>query len=419
MSILRPSKLGIISCPGAEQFSGKVLHHLRKLYTKQYQYLVNKISDRYETDPQTIAKYTAMLDEINGDVRNTGGCCPGEYNAPNFQVPTQFTRFANGEFKSEVLQSVRGMRIFIIQDVTNSYPLNFHDSSESVSLTVNDHILILLSVVNALRVSGVESIHLVLPTYPYSRQHKKKGREALMASLFGQLMEQSGVSRIITLDIHSKEIENSFSRLSLENMHASYQILLNLRKVVPLDDPDLVIVSPDTGAVDRNKFFSNTLSRPLALLYKERDYSKVSKVGESNITKMTLLGEVKDKVVFMCDDMLGTGGTVIKAMENLKQMGARKIIIAVSLPFFNGNAIEKFDEAYKRGVFDRIIGTNAVYHDESLLSKEWYIQSDVTDLFARIISRLHHGRPLSPLLNSNKIIKKLLREEHHKKDSNS
>ncbi len=413
MSILRPSKLGIISCPGAEQFSGKVLRHLKRLYTKQYQYLVQKISSRYDMDAESIARYTAMLDEINGDLRQTNGT-PGEYTLPNFQVPTKFTRFANGEFKAEVMQSVRGMRIFIIQDVANDYPIPFHDGKEEYTLSVNDHLMLLLTVIHALRASGVASVHLVLPTYPYSRQHKKKGREALMASLFGQMVEHAGVSRIITLDIHSREIENSFTRLSLENLHGSYQILLNLRKVVPLNDPDLVIVSPDTGAVERNKFFANALNKPLALLYKERDYSKVSKVGDSNITKMTLLGEVKDKIIFMADDMLGTGGTMIKAMENLMEMGARKIIIAVSLPFFNGNAVDKFEEAYQRGVFYRVIGTNAVYHNEKLLSKEWYIQSDVSDLFARVISRLHHGRPLSPLLDSNKIIKKLLKEEHQK-----
>ncbi len=413
MSILRPSKLGIISCPGSEQFSGKVLHHLRKLYTKQHHYLIQKISDRYDMDQKTIARYTAMLDEINGDLRLSSKA-PGEYTAPNFQVPTQFTRFANGEFKAEIQQSVRGMSIFIIQDVANEYPIPFHGGKDTYTLSVNDHLMLLLSVIHALRASGVGSVHLVLPTYPYSRQHKKKGREALMASLFGQMVEHAGVSRIITLDIHSREIENSFNRLSLENLHASYQILLNLRKVVSLDDPDLVIVSPDTGAVDRNKFFAHALNKPLALLYKERDYSKVSKVGDSNITKMTLLGEVKDKIIFMADDMLGTGGTMIKAMENLMDLGARKVIIAVSLPFFNGSAIEKFDEAYKRGVFYRVIGTNAVYHNEKLLSKEWYIQSDVSDLFARVISRLHHRRPLSPILDSNRIIKKLLKEETKK-----
>lgn len=182
--------------------------------------------------------------------------------------------------------------------------------------------------------SGAESVTLVLPTYPYSRQHKKRGREALTARWFGQMCEHSGASRIITVDIHSKEIENTFNKLILENLHGSYQIIRALKDLVDLNDPDLVVVSPDTGAVDRNKFYAGNLKKPLALLYKERDYSRVSRdASSSNITNIRLLGDVKGKIVFMADDMLGTGGTLMKAMRELKRLGARQIIAAASLPF--------------------------------------------------------------------------------------
>ena len=88
--------------------------------------------------------------------------------------------------------------------------------------------------------------------------------------------------------------------------------------------------------------------------------------------------------------------------------GAKKVIVMVSLPFFNGNAIENFDQAYKEGIFYRIIGTNGVYQGKELLEKEWFIQADVTELFARVISRLHHGRAISPLLDNRKFIQKLV-----------
>ena len=106
-----------------------------------------------------------------------------------------------------------------------------------------------------------KAFHLVLPVYPYSRQHKKKGREGLTASWFGRTCEQMGVSRIITLDLHSKSIDMTFKTLHLENLHASYQIIMELSNLVDIDDDNLVVVSPDTGAVDRNKFFAGTLKK--------------------------------------------------------------------------------------------------------------------------------------------------------------
>ena len=210
----------------------------------------------------------------------------------------------------------------------------------------------LLTAIDAAVQSGAGRISLILPAYPYSRQHKKKGREGLTAARFGQIVEFFGVSRIITLDIHSREIENCFNKLRLENLHASFQIIETLSTIVDLKHEDLVVLAPDTGAVDRNKFYASTLQKPLALLYKERDYSKVGKsASDTNITEMRLLGDVRGKTVFMADDMLGTGGTILKAMKYLKELGVAKIICAVSLPLFSATAIDDFDKAYQEGYF--------------------------------------------------------------------
>lgn len=412
MSIVKPTTLGIIACPGAEQFSAEVIRNLKRQYVKKYHRLASKLSEKYDMPTEEIWKtmnLTEDLHRIAGDPRRRP---VDRYRPPQFKLPVRFTRFANGEFKSELLSSVKGMSVFIIQDVENHYPLSFYNSDEKVSLSVNDHMIMLFTTIDAALEAGAESVTLVLPTYPYSRQHKKKGREALTARWFGQMCEYSGASRIITVDIHSKEIENSFNKLILENLHGSYQILRKLKEIVDLNDPDLVVVSPDTGAVDRNKFYAGNLQKPLALLYKERDYSKVSRdASSSNITNIRLLGDVSGKTVFMADDMLGTGGTLIKAMRELKRLGAKQIIAATSLPMFTGNAVEAFEAAYREGLFYRIIGTNAVYHEDNLLKREWYVTADITDLHARIISRLHHGRSLSPLLENSRIIQKLLQKD--------
>ncbi|MDX9809516.1 MAG: ribose-phosphate diphosphokinase [Sphaerochaetaceae bacterium] len=408
MSIVKPHKLGIIAGPGSEFFTGKVVKHLRRLYLDRYQKLSAALVKRHGMTPEQFLDVVTLNDDLISK-KIPRGRKPKTYTCPDFEIPVKYTRFANGEVKAELLQAVRGLRVFIVYDVANQYPVQVAGSDEPTSLTINDHIMFLFTTVEAVRIAGADGITLVLPTYPYSRQHKKSGREALTAAFFGRMCENCGVERIITLDLHSREIENCFRTTHLENLHASYQILIQLHKLIDFNDQDLVVVSPDTGAVPRNKFYAEALHRPLAMLYKERDYSVVSKdARNSNIKSISLLGDVDGKSILMADDMIGTGGTLLIAMRELKNLGAKKIICIVSLPFFNGTAIEDFDQAYQDGVFYRIIGTNGVYHDKCMTEKEWFIQADITELFARVISRLHHGRALSPLLDNRMFIHRLI-----------
>ncbi len=411
MSFTKPTSLGIIACPGGARFAAEIIYHLKKIYRKKFWKQTDLLVQRYGLSKQEVIREINLATDIRMSKVHKAAGVDG-YRSPNFAIDARFTCFANGEFKTEILSSVRGMDLFIVQDVENHYPLCVNCSDESRSLSVNDHIFTLFVTIDAAQQAGANSITVVLPTYPYSRQHKKKGREGLTAARFGQMLEYLGVSRIITLDIHARDIENSFHHLRLENLHASYQILKKLGCMVDLKSDDLVVVAPDTGAVDRNKYYASSLTKPLAMIYKERDYSKVSKdAAESNISSMKLLGSVQGKTVFMADDLLGTGGTMLKAMSYIKDMGAKSIYCAVSLPFFTGNAVEHFDEAYKKGLFTRIIGTNAVHHEERLLGKEWYVSTNISSLFATTIARLHQNLGLSALLDNTKIIQKLLKKE--------
>ena len=402
----RPASLGIISCPGAETFSSEIIKQLRGIHRTKYARMARALSRKYEINIDDAVRRINLASDLNSP-KPRHNSPADQIVPPRFRLPVAFTRFANGEFKAELQASIRGMEIFIVQDVENHYPIECN-GGELYRLSVNDHCMILFTTIDAALQAGAESVTLVLPTYPFGRQHEKKGREALSAAMFGRLVEHLGVSRVITLDIHSKEIENSFHHVRLENLHGSFQILKKLKSIVDLDS-DMVVVSPDTGAVDRNKFYAGNLGKPLGLIYKERDYTRITKsADDNNITSLRLLGSVRDRTVFMADDLLGTGGTLIKAMQFLKSEGAREIVCAASLPLFTGNAIESFDEAYERGYFHRIIGTNGVHHDEALLHREWYVQASIADLFARIIFRLHHGRSLSELLDNRQIIQNLL-----------
>ena len=406
MKYFNPANLAIIACPGGDVFANEVIDHLRQKYRHSRKQTEGDLSKRYNIPAEQAALHIDLINKIvvKGTASQSGTYSNGD---KPFKIPVKFTRFPNGEIKSEILESIRGKDVYIFQDVENRYPVKFSGGEEKY-LSINDHLMTIFVTVDAAMQSGAERITLVIPNYPYSRQHKSKGREGLSASRIVRIFESLGVNHIITLDIHSRDIMNAFHKMRLENLHASYQIIQELSKMDGILNDDFVVVSPDTGAVDRNKFYASALKKPLALLYKERDYSKLVKdAAQSNISQIRLLGSVQDKTVFMADDMLGTGGTLIKGMRLLKENGARRIICAISLPLFSGNAIEHFDEAYKEGLFYRIIGTNAVYHEE-ILKREWYVNVNISRLFAHVISRLHQNQSVSSLLDNSAVINKLL-----------
>ena len=406
MSFAQPTTLGVVACPGGEVFAEEIIGHLQTIYRRRFERKVSFITKLYGMErEETLRELNKADDLVSHRVISVG--TPDGYRQPSFKVPCKFTRFANGEIKTEISRSVRGLDLYIVQDAANEQPVRLGD--EERNLSINDHLMTLITAVDAAHQARARRISLVLPYYPYSRQHKKKGREGLTASRLGHIFETMGVSRIITLDIHSKEIEHVFMDLALENLHASYQILKTASSFFDLVNDDLVVVSPDTGAIDRNKYYADSLNKPLALLYKERDYSRTSKsAADSNIMNARLLGDVEGKAVFMADDMLGTGGTLIKAMKTIRKMGARKIVSSVSLPLFSGDAVDHFDEAHDAGWFDCIIGTNAVHLPDEIISKPWYRSADVSNLFARVVSRVHHNRSVSPLLENSKMIQSML-----------
>ena len=404
------SEIGILPCPGGMVFAQSIYAHLEAITSDKMEERTRALARVYGIPRADVIRQINLASDISSS--------SGEMDEPvdqhrtrNALVPAKYTRFPNGEFKTEILSSVRNTDIYIVQDVANRYPLQLQKTDSPVIHSVNDHIFCLLMTVDAALQAGALQVTVILPTFPYSRQHKKKGRESLSAARVGQILEYFGVARIITLDIHSKEIENCFNHLHLENLHGAYQIMKMLGTVTDLKDESLMVVAPDTGAVERSKFYASTLGRPLGMLYKERDYSRVAQSAErGNITDMRLLGSVRDRTVFLCDDMLGTGGTLIKAMRVLKEAGARQTICAVSLPFFTTpETVESFQKAYDERLFSRIIGTNAVYHDGTLLDREWYLSADISNLFARTIYRVHYNRSLSSLLDDRSVIKDLLK----------
>lgn len=302
----------------------------------------------------------------------------------HYRIQSTEIVFPNGEIKVVIDENIRGDDVYIIQCV---------DDPLMPERSINDNIFALLTAINAAYQADADRVTAVIPQFPYSRQERKKGREAITAKQIAHFLEISGADRVITLDIHSEAIEGFFTKAKLENLHASRTLIDHLKKSNYLVE-NLVVVAPDVGGSEKARFYSKELKTDFAIVDKARDYSKIGK-----IESMRLVGNVKDKNILIVDDIIATGGTLINAANLLKSEGALDIIILCSLPYFNGNAIEKLRKAYNEGVIKKIIGTDAVFHGEKFLNEnEWYEEVSIAELFANVIYNINTKKSVSKLL---------------------
>ncbi|MGB4573070.1 MAG: ribose-phosphate pyrophosphokinase-like domain-containing protein, partial [Rectinemataceae bacterium] len=180
MSYSDPSKLGIIACPGAEAFADQVVRRLAGIYKRRFDRKTQALSTRYHITQELVTRKINFANDCASSLSYIPGAVD-KYRPPRFKVNARHTYFANGEVKTEILDSVRGKDLYIFQDIENHQPISFNDGAVQRTLSVNDHIFNLFVTVDAAMQAGAERINLVLPVYPYSRQHKKKGREGLTA----------------------------------------------------------------------------------------------------------------------------------------------------------------------------------------------------------------------------------------------
>lgn len=295
---------------------------------------------------------------------------------------TEEITFANGEIKTIINENIRGDDHYIVQCMDDP------NSDKSI----NDNLMALLTAISAAHQSDADSITVIIPQYPYSRQERKKTREGITAKQIAQFIEVSGANRVITLDIHAEAIMGFFNQAKLEDLHASKTLIDHFQ--ANYNTNNLIITSADVGGAEKARFYSKIMHTDLTIIDKARDYSKTS-VVES----MRLVGDVRGKDVLIPDDMISTGGTIINGAKLLKDNGANNIYIACSLPFFNGNAVENLSRAYKDGLISRVIGTDAVLHGEKFVrNNPWYDEVSIAPLFAQVIFNINAKRSVSELL---------------------
>ena len=258
-------------------------------------------------------------------------------------------------------------------------------------------------------------VSVIMPMLYEGRQHKRSARESLDCALMLQELIGMGVKNIITFDAHDARVQNAIPLSGFDDVRPTYQMIKALVRQYPdisLDKEDLMIISPDEGAMGRCMYFSSVLGLDIGMFYKRRDYSRIVN-GRNPIEAHEYLGkDLTGKDVIIVDDMISSGESLLDVAKQLKAKGAKRIFNFATFGLFT-DAFEKFDQAYKDGLIDRIFTTNLVYRTPELLSKEWYVEVNMCKYVAYIIDTLNHDDTISNLLDPAKRIHKLV--EKHKK----
>ena len=237
-------------------------------------------------------------------------------------VPTEYRTFASGEILTRFEVSIRGCDVFLIQ---------------SFGQPVNEWMMELLIMLDAAKRASAKRITVVAPYFPYSRQDKKgRGREPISARLVADLLKTAGADRVMSVDLHAAQIQGFFDG-PVDHLFAKPVLLEYFRSTLSADDrAKLTVVSPDTGRVRVADTWSDSLGAPLAIIHKRRDPNVANQVTVNEI-----VGRVKGRVCLLVDDMIDTGGTIVKAAEALKANGAERVIVAATHPVFSDPAAER------------------------------------------------------------------------------
>ena len=277
--------------------------------------------------------------------------------------------FSDGEICVNMNETVRGCDVFVVQS-TNS--------------PVNDNLMELLIMVDALRRASAKTINIVIPYYGYARQDRKaQSREPITAKLVANMITQAGADRVLTLDLHAAQIQGFFD-IPVDHLLGA-PLLANHFLENNFKDKDIVVVSPDHGGVTRARKMAEFLHAPIAIVDKRRPKANVAEV-------MNIIGEVKGKVAVLIDDMIDTAGTITLAAQAIKDAGAEEVYACCTHAVLSGPALERINNS----VIKEVVVTDSIEVPEEKTGGK-IVQISVDQLMAEAIRRIHENRSVSPL----------------------
>ncbi len=280
------------------------------------------------------------------------------------------SRFGDGEIAISIGESVRGTNSFLIQPLCGP---------------INDSIMELLIIVDALRRASVKSLNVVVPYYAYARQDRKtKARDPITAKLLADLITAAGATRVVAMDLHAGQIQGFFN-IPLDHLTA-LPILAKYFKQKKIDNG--VVVSPDLGGVTRARDLAHRLSLPIAIIEKKRPAPNQAEV-------MNIIGEVEDKTAIFIDDMIDTAGTITLGAEALMREGAKDVYACCTHPVFSGPALRRLSDS----MITEVVYTNSIPVDKGMLvgMRDCFRALSVAPLIGEAVIRIHEKRSVSEL----------------------
>ena len=339
----------------------------------------------------------------------------GGLNKETFVIESHCPRFSSGDAKGMIKSTVRGDDIYIFVDVGNySCKYNMHGNENCMS--PDDHYADLKRLIQA--VSGkANRINVIMPMLYGARQHRRTYRESLDCAFALQELSSMGVINLVTFDAHDPRVQNAVPLMGYDNIMPTYQVLKALFKNVPdlvTDKEHFMIISPDEGAMGRNMYYASVLGVDLGMFYKRRDYSKIVN-GRNPIVAHEYLGtSVEGKDVFIADDMISSGESMLDIAYELKKQNVNRVFCYATYGIFT-NGYEAFDKAYAEGAIGGVLSTNLSYLDPELKKKPWFIEVDVSKYVAYYIAALNHNVSVSNIIDPHAKIKALLEKRNNSK----
>lgn len=343
-------------------------------------------------------------DEVNKNIMKTRKTDKG------YIVPIRVTRFNNGEGKVIIDETIRDKDVYIISDVGN-HSCTYEMYGYTTHIGPDEHFQDIKRVISAIR-NHTRSITVVTPLLYASRQHKRKGRESLDCAVALQELEKLGVNNIITFDVHDPNVQNAIPCSPFENFYPTHTVLTHFIQKEDVDIKNMLVVSPDTGAMDRARYYADMLKCNVGMFYKRRDLSKIVD-GKNPIVAHEYLGnDVEGRDVIVVDDMIASGESMIEVAEQLKKRKVNKVYLVATFALFT-TGIEKFNKAYEDGLFNKLYTTNLSYIMDSAKQKDWIEVVNCSSYLADIIDCLNNKKSISPLLNGKHKMSKII-EEYYK-----
>ena len=335
--------------------------------------------------------------------------------ADGFLLKANCPRFGTGEGKGMLLDTVRGYDLYIICDV-GAYQCTYKMYGKEIPMTPDEHYADLKRLIAA--ASGkAYRINVIMPMLYEGRQHRRTARESMDCALMLQELVAMGVSNIITFDAHDPRVQNAIPLHGFESIMPTYQMLKAMCRTyddLKINKENMMVISPDEGAISRNIYYSSALGVDLGMFYKRRDYTRVVN-GRNPIIAHEYMGDsVEGKDVFVADDIIASGDSILDLAYNLKKRGAKRVFAGATFAFFT-SGLEAFNRAYEEGVIDHVFATNLTYTPQEVLDCPWFSQADMSKYMAFVIATLNHNQSLSHLLDPWARIEKLLaqyRAEH-------